>query len=238
MTSLTIQLDPDFIEEAVFLYAGKGPAPAVLVKAFHEAREEIYAQPSGEKRDQAFRIFYEEYFARFGLEAIFENIVSEFPLLAGAGVVIYVKKVAAGKWEESELYVDGGMRTVYIGLQAIRILEREFLESFLRSELMRVCDMLDPAFQYSPHPFAEGGEVEREHIKNRFRLLWDIYVDSRLKKRGCRPLGCPESHREEFKKVFPSLSEPQRQALFSRLQNSEGLSQGDLLNLAACLPSV
>jgi hypothetical protein len=229
-----IQFDPDFVEEAVFLYAGRGVAPAVLVKVFHEAREGLYAQPSGEKREQAFRIFYEEYFARFGLRAIFDNILSGFPLLSGADILIYVKKVAGRKEEEAELYVDGGMKTVYIGLQAIRILEREFLESFLRFELMHVCDMLDPVFRYSPHPFAEGGVAERENIKNRFRLLWDIYVDSRLKKRGCRPFFVEHKRKKEFQRVFFEMNEARQEEVFSRFQNSEGLSQAELLGLAGC----
>jgi len=233
-----VQFDPDFIEEAVFLYAGKEAAYSALTKVFHQGREGLYAETPGEKREQAFRLFYEEYFVRFGLRAIFENILSEFPLLSGLNILIYIKKVAGRKKEESELYVNGGIKTVYIGLQAIRILEREFLESFLRFELMHVCDMLDEAFHYSPYPLflREGGVVENENIKNRFRLLWDIYVDSRLVKRGRRPFVHEDARQEEFKKVFFYMNERQQGAVLSKVRDTEGLSQTDLLGIAGCGP--
>lgn len=238
MTYPKIQFDPDFIEEAVFLYAGKEAASSALTKSFHEARERLYAEPFGERREQAFRIFYEEYFARFGLRAIFENILAEFPLLSGLDMLIYIKKVAGRKREESELYVNGQAKTVYIGLQAIRILERGFLESFLRFELMHICDMLDEVFHYSPYPLflKEGGVVENENIKNRFRLLWDIYVDSRLVRRGHRPFVHEDARQKEFKKVFFSMNEQQQGAAFCKVRDTEGLSQADLLGLAGCQP--
>ncbi len=222
------------------MYAAKEAASSALTKAFHQAREGLYAEPSGEKRERAFRIFYEEYFVRFGLRTIFENILSEFPLLSGVNILIYIKRVAGRKKEESELYVNGGMKTVYVGLQASGVLDRGFLESFLRFELMHICDMLDEAFHYSPHPlsFFGGGVVENENIKNRFRLLWDIYVDSRLGRLGHRPFVREDARQEEFRKVFSCMNERQQGAVLLKVRDTEGLSQADLLGFAGCGPSV
>jgi len=187
MNAPPIEFDESFVEEAVFLIVKARGEFDDLGKAFHREREEFYRRDvPAKKRDNEFKGLYQKYFRLLGLQRIFENLIQGFPLLRPKDTVIFVKRVYERRQEESELYFQGRRKTVYFGLLARRVLDRFYLEAFLRHELLRVTDMLDPHFQYAPHPILSGkNEIENNAIRRRFRLLWDLYIDARLKKKGC-----------------------------------------------------
>ena len=214
-----VQLDPAFVEEAVFLNA-KAHENDALAKSFHRDREKIYSDLDEEHRFAAFRHLYEEYFVRMGLREIFEKILLEFPLLCQPNLLIFVKRVWSKKEEESELYVQGDRMSVYLGLQAIRILDPIFLNAFLCHEMMHISDMLDPDFRYTPHPdFGGEDEIKNNLIKERFRILWNLYVEARLKRRDLPTFSSEEKYKKDFEKVFCEMSSGKR------------FTQGDLLCL-------
>ncbi len=220
---IVLQFDPAFIEEALFLkMRAEGGDPA-LTSSFHRDREQVYQEHQGdEERDRAFHRLHEDYFVRAGLREVFEKIFLEFPRFGKRDLLIFVKKVFFRKQEESELFVQREVKTVCIGLQAVRILDRPFLESFLYHEVMHISDMLDPAFQYSPHPDVGGeSDIENHCIKERFRILWNFYVDSRLRRRGL-PSFVPE---EKYK-------ENVREEVCHEILNGRPFTQADLLHLA------
>lgn len=140
-----LQFDPAFIEECVFLFVKsleKGGDPE-RVPAFHSERSQIYEGFSGEEREQKFGAFFRTYFMSLGLEKTFETILMEFPLLGDPSFLVFVNKAWDREKEGSTLYVDGGLKTVLLALQAVRVTDLASLETFLRQELFHVCEMAD-----------------------------------------------------------------------------------------------
>jgi hypothetical protein len=204
-------------------------------ETFHQEREKIYLKEFlAEERDKDFQYLYEKYFSDLGFKAIFAEIIGEFPLLSDPNVLIFVKRVCSRKQEESELFLQGDFKTVYIGLQVVRILDQSFLKDFLRHELMHVSDMLDSKFQYLPNPVLRGkGEIENNFIRDRFRVLWNLYVDARLKRKRHLAGTSEEKQRREFEKLFSFWDESRRGEVLKRIAVSENITQADLLMMAS-----
>ena len=114
-----------------------------------------------------------------------------------------------------------------------RVLDLTFLESFLRHELTRISDMLSFDFQYSPHPvFGGKNEIENNLIRERFRLLWDSYIDARARGKGFKTIKAYEEQKEEFERKFFFLAVLEREQILTKIQGCENLMQIDLLNWA------
>src|SRR3989338_1153374 len=231
--SLQINFDLTFIEEAVFLSmrTKQGDKP---YRDFCNEKEKIYQKDvSGDERDKAFKLLYDRYFCSLGLEDFFKNICKDFPLLSQPEIRVVVKRVWNRKHEEAELYVQPHQKTVYLGILVRRVLDLTFLESFLRHELVRISDMLAQDFQYSPHPDLGGkNEIENNLIRERFRLLWDFYIDARLKRRGFPTSKPYEKQKEEFERRFFFLAVPELEQILYKLEGCESLMQIDLLSWA------
>ena len=228
-----IDFDSTFIEEAVFLFM-RTKQGEKFFQDFYNEKEEIYQRSiSGNERDKAFKLLYEKYFCSLGLEGYFKNIFRDFPDLYKPGIRVVVKRVWNRKHEESELYVQPHQKTVYFGILVRRILDLVFLESFLRHELTRISDMLSFDFQYSPHPMLGGkNEIENNLIRERFCLLWDFYIDARLKRKGFKTSKPYEKQKEEFERRFFFLAGPELEQILYKLEGCESLIQIDLLSWA------
>ncbi len=228
-----IDFDSTFIEEAVFLLM-RAKQGDKLYKDFCDGKEEIYQKAiSVDEREGAFKLLYEKYFLILGLRDFFNNICKDFPHLYEPEIRVVVKRVWDKKHEEAELYVQPHQKTVYLGILVRRVLDLTFLESFLRHELTRISDMLSPDFQYSPHPvFGGENEIENNLIRERFRLLWDFYIDNRLREKGFKTNTSYEAQHGEFERKFFFLSALERDQILSKIHGCEGLMQIDLLNWA------
>ena len=236
---LQINFDPTFIEETVFLLIRTKQGDN-LYKNFFDEKDTIYQQDtSGDERDNAFKQFYKGYFFSLGLEDFFRNICQDFPHLYTPGIRVVVKRVWNRKQEEAELYVQPHQKTVYLGILAHRMMDLTFLESFLRHELMRISDMLGSDFQYSPHPVLGGkNEIENSLIRERFRLLWDFYIDARLRGKGFKTIRAYEEQKKEFERKFFFLAPLEREEILRKIQGRESLTQMDLLNWAGDFRSI
>lgn len=239
--SLQINLDPTFIEEAVFLLMRDKQGDG-LYRDFCNEKEEIYRKNiSGDERDNAFKLLYKKYFCNLGLEDFLKNICKDFPHLYKPEIRVVVKRVWNKKHEEAELYVQPSasprgeprQKTIYLGILVRRTLDLTFLGSFLRHELTRISDMLMSDFQYLPHPELGGkNEIEDNLIRERFRLLWDFYIDARLRGKGVKTIKSYEEQKEEFERKFFFLDPSEREQILREIQERENLMQIDLLSWA------
>lgn len=175
-----VKFESAFMEETVFLTLKEleKSGERSRLKSFNAQKDLLYEKKRDEK---AFHGFYENHFETLGLKAIFEKVISEFPLLGNFHARVIVRGVFSRKHEGAELYVEGESKTVVFGIQTTRISCHDLLRAFLRHELLRVSDMLDPVFEYSPEAPLEGlNDVENNLIRERFSALWNRYIDSRL----------------------------------------------------------
>lgn len=209
---MNIQFDPAFVEEAVFLELKRAASlgQGQMQRTFRQEWTALYEENSSpEEREAAFQRLSGRYFKALGLSELFAQRFEEFPELATVIEVALVRGVFSRKEERVEFYVsragDGepglpapatprqaGIRVptvLFIGLQAARCLDRDPLAAFLRHELMHVCDMINPAFKYDPHADLGGAcRAEEDLIRERFRLLWNMWVHGRCKRKGWQTL--------------------------------------------------
>lgn len=242
---IEIRYGPSFMEEAVFLEmnAQETAVDQGMAQAFHAQRSTLYdAQGSTEQREAAFQQLAARYFHELGFAEVFTKRLEEFPLVSAYVLALIVRRVFCRKEERVELYVlpeseahrhSVGPATLLIDLQAIRCRDRHRLVAWLRHELMHVSDMLDPAFAYEPHPEL-GGECDLEHdlIRERFRLLWDLFVEGRMRQRGWQTVVEESVRRREFERTFALWEPERREAAWQDLGGRGNWSQREFLELS------
>ncbi len=243
--SVEIRCDPSFAEEAVFLElsAREAAGDRRVAQVFHAQRAALYdAAASPEQREAAFQQLAARYFDELGFAQLFTKRLGEFPLVAAHVHAVMVRRAFCRKDERVELYVlpgstahqdFGGPTTLLIDLQAIRCRDRHRLVAWLRHELMHVSDMLDPAFAYQPHPEL-GGEYELENdlIRERFRLLWDLRAEGRMRRRGWQAVAEEATRHREFERMFAPWEPLRREAVWRDLGSRDNWTQRELLELA------
>ena len=115
--------------------------------------------------------------------------------------------------------------------------EVEELGSFLIHEFMHARDMMDPAFDYED-AFIPGNPSMKNLITARFRLLWNIFVDSRLARKKIRSVMTKESRYREFDNYYRKIPEQQRRGIFEGLWMTEKLTHEELLSMATDLETL
>jgi len=111
------------------------------------------------------------------------------------------------------------------------------LEAFLIHEFMHARDMVDPVFDYED-AFIPGNPSVKNLITARFRLLWNIYIDSRLARRNIRSVMTREARFREFDNYYRKIPETQRKGMFEGLWETEKLTHEELLSMATDLETL
>lgn len=244
MGSVEIRFDPALVEEAVFLELKRREASGDHheAQAFHAQRSRLYgATGAADEYEARFQQLADRYFHELGCAELVTKRFEECPLVAALVQMATVQRVWSRKEERVELYVrpaphgrasTEASTTLLLGLQAARYLNRDELVAFLRHELMHISDMLDPAFAYDPHP-EFGGECETENdlIRERFRLLWNVWVAGRMR-RNEWPLPDAERSRRRLDQAFASWEPKRREAVLQDLGSRDRCTQRELLDLA------
>ena len=204
-----------------------------MVRSFHERRTHIYETVGKEGQKQAFQTLNESFFRALGLDKSFSDHFQEFPLLQSSDIDMYVKSTFQKRQERSELFIDGSARTLILSLRVLQAIDPQLLAPFLRHELMHISDMVDPDFQYDPNPAMGGvGQVEEELIRDRFRVLWNLYVSARLVQRGHEPFIPFNNLKGEFEQSFSHIDEEAKAKVIQNFVGQKKWTQAELLQLA------
>ena len=115
--------------------------------------------------------------------------------------------------------------------------EAQELDAFLIHELMHAKDMVDPEFDYED-AFIPGNPSVKNLITARFRLLWNMYVDSRLARMGVVSVLPKEARYREFDNFYRKIPEKQRKGIFEGLWKTEKLTHEELLSMATDLDTL
>jgi len=231
----SIEWDPRFLEEAVLRFA-----ETRHVLGFRGQRNRLYEIQDPEQREAAFRGFHSDWFERLNLGRGIWQALQEQPLIPTSTRACIVVHARGSRDEGADLFVSPGGegtgetegRTVAIRLDPHRLLDEERLLAFLRHELFHIADMLDPVFGYEPRlPRGETGPTHERLLQDRYRVLWDIYIDGRLVHRNWAPSSVRDRRLQEFTKTFPMLADRIEEA-FSRLFNGTSLTHSDLVGFA------
>ncbi len=115
--------------------------------------------------------------------------------------------------------------------------EAQELDAFLIHEYMHAKDMVDPEFDYED-AFIPGNPSVKNLITARFRLLWNLYVDSRLGKMGVISVMTREGRYREFDNFYRKIPERQRKGIFEGLWKTEKFNHEELLSMATDLDTL
>ena len=115
--------------------------------------------------------------------------------------------------------------------------EAQELDAFLIHEFMHAKDMVDPEFDYED-AFIPGNPSVKNLITARFKLLWNMYVDSRLARMGVVSVQPKESRYREFDNFYRKIPDKQRKGIFEGLWKTEKLPHEELLSMATDLDTL
>ena len=115
--------------------------------------------------------------------------------------------------------------------------EAQELDAFLIHEFMHAKDMVDPEFDYED-AFIPGNPSVKNLITARFRLLWNIYVDSRLERIGVISVLSKGARFREFDNFYRKIPEKQRKGIFEGLWRTETFNHEELLSMATDLDTL
>ena len=198
-----LEFDPRLMEDAVLLRI----SGHIQEAEFHQERERIYEIRDEEKRDKRFREFHQQWFVRLDLAHAVESALDDYPLLTRDTQGCRVMFAMFSTQEGADLYGDSPA-TIVIKLRPCHLRETSTLLAFLRHEFMHLHDILDPCFAYQLElPQSEVGPTYDNLIRERYRVLWDTWIDGRLLARGWAPAAVKQRRLAEFKATFSMLGE-------------------------------
>lgn len=238
---MRIEFAADLVEDAVFLEVlrREKAGDRQEIRAYRAKVDPLYEKESDqEERNIQFQDVHEEFFRKLGLEQRLFGLIAEFSALhTGLAAIIFVK-ASSRKEEGAELFVqpeknEAEGRTAVVKLRAELLLEIEDLALVLRKELAHISDMVDPAFGYEPSLGETGEDIARENlIRDRYSLLWQVYVDARLQRQGKLSKNVLDVHRKMIRRAFASHKSSEAYKLLNKVWGSSKLKHSDLLNLA------
>lgn len=234
---INLEFDPGLIEEVIFkdIREKEEQGDVKLSEEYHLAVDPIYENFSLEERPKQFRKVEWDFFTKLGFVTLVEKVLSEFneleELVAGAVIVRAKNKFDEGSDLVKDLNGKITKKRIKVKLLTERFHDQNFLQKFLRHELMHVLDMLSDSFCYK-NEFLEGNPMEQSIITERYGTFWDIYVDSRILRSGKETIGSKESRYEEFCALYMGFPAEAKEAIFEVLWNDENLTHGRILELA------
>jgi hypothetical protein len=207
--AVKVDLELSLVEEAVWLALRDEAADA-----FHVQREALYEIADAEDRDRAFSQLSLAWFGRLGLRRLLETVLAERPRIAQAVALCTVSRATRAREEGAELYVQPHPkgpapedRRLHIRLRPETLVDAPAARSLLRSELLHVADMLDPAFGYEPRLSpSDAGPTHDRLLLERYGALWSTTVAGRLVRAGMLPPTARGAALSRFASAFPALA--------------------------------
>lgn len=252
---LTIEYEQSLVETAVFL---AGRADQHLECELHQVVDGLYEISDEELRQREFVPVFREFFTKLGFDRLIAGLLAERPLVGELVDRCVVREAPRKKAESAELLVqvnNGGegrpSRTLVIqicpqsflatdGGAAFNPLRGRFI-ALMRRELLHAEDMLDERFGYVREPF--DGEPSLQNLqRDRYRVLWDTYVEGRLHREGLggekaqRPSRVKPALRENleraFGRVFAIGTQEADSGAFACVFNAPSMTHGSFMEWA------
>ncbi len=227
-----LRWDPALVEEAVFvvLRARAEAGEGALLARYRLQGDRVWEQALGPARERAWRRLHQEEFVSLGLASAVEAVVAEFPgVRDGVGEVLVGRAVAA---HEEGADLNGDRTAVGIRVRPQRFMNTVELSPFLRHELTHIADMLDPAFAYVREERLTDAPARENLLRDRYRVLWDIWIDGRLTRAGREMVADRAVRYREFSLLYTRFPEQARERAFTSLWEAERLTHGELLEMA------
>ncbi len=185
--SLRIEYDPGLVEQAVNHVVYKDSNREAEL---HRWLDPLYGIPRASDRDAGFIRAYGDFFERLALDRMLRRLFDERPVIAKSVGACKVGPVLRVAHESAELLVRKEQsevsredRLVIVQVSPATLADPALFARRMRPELYHIADMVDPAFRYRRQQI-EGLPARRNLVKDRYRVLWDVYIEGRLEREG------------------------------------------------------
>ncbi len=230
---MKFQYAPELVEEVVFqeIQRRTETGDLRLFQEYHHFADGIYDDRPGNQREAAFDQLHKEFFVKLGFGNFIYQAIVESHLQTDKVEQVFVGKALSQKEEGADVGKDG--RGIGIKLRTERFFDLPFLQRYLRHELMHIADLLDEAFGYEYHTrLSLVSPTEENIIRERYRVLWDISIDSRILRSGKETVSDKSQRFREFAALYRKLPEDYITCLFEGLWNTERFTHRELLDMA------
>ncbi len=229
---MRIEYEPNLVEQSVLFAARQD---AALMGQLHGATDPLYQLTDATQQESRFREVYAGFFRRLGFDAVLPHLLEERPLIAEHVGRCIARQAANARKEAAELYVKDeeespspSTRSLFIFVTADSLLKPKELEHRMQSELLHTSDMLDYRFGYVKDSLA-GHHPRQNLIRDRYRVLWDIFVEGRLHREGRRDSEAEARLQEQLARVFGRAANGRAAEAFARVFGAVGLTHGQML---------
>jgi hypothetical protein len=230
---MKMEFEQSLVEAAVRIAIRRDPE---LERAFHREVDPIYRIESAEARDSAFTRVFGEGFLALGLDEPLLRLIKERPRIGIQCTLCIVRDAGRRSAESAELFVrkagDGSsVRTLMIQVLAETLLSLSDSPGWLRRELLHVDDMLSGDFGFRAEDLAALSR-EDSLIRDRYRILWDVTVETRLVAEGLADSKEVLRLRPLFDRAFTVRGRPPAPGLLDAARQLDGVTHDTLLHLA------
>ncbi len=234
---MNLEFDPGLVESVIFkeLKSHEEKGDFRLTDEYHSLADPVYDNFLLDERPAQFRKIEWDFFKKLGFLKYLNEIFDEFGELNGkvAGAVII--KARSLFEEGSDLSKgpseDPVQKRIVVKLLCDRFQELPYLKKMFRHELMHVSDMLNPLFGYKDERLG-GNPMEESIVREKYSVFWDIFVDSRLIRKGLETTSDKDSRYREFESQYKKIPADIKHALFENLWNNENLTHAKIFDMA------
>lgn len=205
-----------------------------LLNEYHDKADPIYEiDPSD--REEEFEKVHEDIFLSLGYGKVINEAIEEFPSLKDKIGGIYVAKSLVA--EEADIMKKGfddeedSLPKIKLKIRAEMFNSPDELRNVLRHEFMHIIDMLDENFGYEAK-LPPMGKVEENFIRERYKILWDIYIDSRLIRQEKKAVASRDQRFAEFSVIYKKIPQEQSKVMFDNLWARESMTHKEIMNMA------
>lgn len=232
---IRIEYDRTLLEQATFLGVRRDKR---VDAEFHLAVDHLYEIEDKLQRERAFAPVFQEFFSKLQLDRTVADLLAERPLIRERVLLCVVREAPRAKDESAELFIkdtattsEQVQHTLVIQACPQSLVEEGEFTGRLRRDLLHVHDMLDEQFGYRREGIS-GLRARQNLVRDRYSVLWEVYVEGRLAREGRGTDKAVQSLRHAFSRVFAGASEQAGCKAFDRVLGAASLTHQQLLEWA------
>ncbi|KKO18749.1 MAG: hypothetical protein DCC43_04165 [Candidatus Brocadia sp.] len=234
---MNLEFDPSLIEEVIFgeLKAREEKGDFTLTLEYHSSIDPVYENFPLDERPSQFKKIEWDFFKKLEYPKLIKEVFSEFPELeeksAGGVIAKAVNNFDEGSYLTKGMNQESGQKRIVVKLLPERFLDIPYLKKLVRHELTHASDMLSDSYGYRDERLG-GNPMEESIVKERYCVFWDIYVDSRLIRKGKETLSDKDIRYNEFSALYKKIPDEVKMAIFDVLWQDEKLTHEKILRMA------
>jgi len=205
-----------------------------LFEKYQKMKEPVYDIEDEDDREDAFEEADREFYDKLSLGGAIKEVLEDFPALQEQIGFLEIRRAVTREEEEgnfSNRELETGKKAVIIRFRPECFMQHEAFKKVVRHEYMHLMDIINEDFGYNTKRFA-ANPSEEAFIRDRYRIIWDMYIGSRLEKEGREEEADRSGCYKEFEALYLKVPAEDRKAIFEKVWEMENLTHPGILELA------